>query len=346
MNTAGLDWDALERLRARFLAGATTCRGYWESEGDLAAYDATFAERIGWKWDAVLRRLAEQQWSPPPGALVDFGCGSGVAGRRVLGAFPGRFTVLHCVDRSPLAERFAAARAAGVSPSAAVRRGPPTQPGLPFTLVLSHVVNELDGAGRREVTSLVRRAAAVLWVEPGAKAEARALMEWRARILGEGRHHVVAPCTHRGACGLLAAGSERHWCHFFADPPKGLAMDGEWARFARRAGIDVRTTPYSYLVLDGAQPFGSEMVEDVERVIGSVRSLKAEVRFMSCGSEGVRELRLQRRTDAGLAAYLAETRETPRMVWQSASGEVIRGEGLGGDGESNGRAPKDGEKTY
>ena len=28
---------------------------YWESEAELASYDLTYGERIGWKWDQVLR---------------------------------------------------------------------------------------------------------------------------------------------------------------------------------------------------------------------------------------------------------------------------------------------------
>ncbi|MFO1053705.1 MAG: hypothetical protein U1F36_15935 [Planctomycetota bacterium] len=51
----------LERLRALFLddeRGAMSLADYWRDDGDLAAYDSVLAERIGWKWDAVLDECA------------------------------------------------------------------------------------------------------------------------------------------------------------------------------------------------------------------------------------------------------------------------------------------------
>ena len=54
-----LDWTALDRLRAAFLSDASArATPYWQTHDTLAAYDATYAERIGWKWDALLRELA------------------------------------------------------------------------------------------------------------------------------------------------------------------------------------------------------------------------------------------------------------------------------------------------
>ena len=52
-----LDWAALERLRAGFLAGDGAAGAYWQSAADVAAYDLTFAQRIAWKWEAVLAEL-------------------------------------------------------------------------------------------------------------------------------------------------------------------------------------------------------------------------------------------------------------------------------------------------
>src|SRR6266498_988576 len=81
-----LDWAALDRLRETFLAGRPTGAAYWQSMGDLANYDFTYAQRIGWKWDAVLRELQCRGWLPPAAPLLDWGCGSGVASRCVLDA--------------------------------------------------------------------------------------------------------------------------------------------------------------------------------------------------------------------------------------------------------------------
>ena len=57
MNWTALDWKTLDRLREGFLSGSAAKGPYWKSRDDLAHYDATYAERIGWKWDAVLAEL-------------------------------------------------------------------------------------------------------------------------------------------------------------------------------------------------------------------------------------------------------------------------------------------------
>ena len=62
-----LDWAALDRLRDSFLAGKPAGASYWTSRMDLENYDFAFAQRIGWKWDAVLRELKLRGWTPPRG---------------------------------------------------------------------------------------------------------------------------------------------------------------------------------------------------------------------------------------------------------------------------------------
>ena len=87
MSWDGVDWKALERLRGLFLQGGACSTDYWCDERDLASYDATFAQRIGWKWDYVLAELRRRGWTPPRGTLLDWGCGSGIAGRAFLDHF-------------------------------------------------------------------------------------------------------------------------------------------------------------------------------------------------------------------------------------------------------------------
>src|SRR4051812_4508454 len=103
----------LRRLRARFLDGPAHGGDYWRSENELVIYDATFAERIGWKWDAVLGELTARGWAPGAKYVLDWGCGSGVASRRVAEHWPEQFQTLALHDRSPLAMRFAAGRLGG-----------------------------------------------------------------------------------------------------------------------------------------------------------------------------------------------------------------------------------------
>src|ERR1041384_3502994 len=60
MNWEQIDWSALERLRNAFLEGSAGKQDYWRSASDLASYDETFAQRIGWKWDYVLNELTRR----------------------------------------------------------------------------------------------------------------------------------------------------------------------------------------------------------------------------------------------------------------------------------------------
>ncbi|HEY9250807.1 MAG TPA: small ribosomal subunit Rsm22 family protein, partial [Rariglobus sp.] len=181
MNWEQLDWTALDRLREGFLNGGAADGPYWRSASDLANYDLTYGERIGWKWDAVLRELAARSWRPPASArtLLDWGCGSGIAGRRVAAAFgPENFDGLRVGDHSPLAREFAARRAREAFPSLAVTEA--DDAGGPVgLLVISHVLNELPPGALQALLDLVARADAVLWVEPGTHAVSRRLVELR-----------------------------------------------------------------------------------------------------------------------------------------------------------------------
>src|SRR5258705_4326271 len=130
-----LDWAALDRLRNTFLAGEPAGANYWMSRSDLENYDFTFAQRIAWKWDAVLCELRLRGWTPPSDRLLDWGCGSGIAGRQVVEFFgPERFTSLRVFDRSRLAIEFAFGRAQRTLPSiltAPFLDGPERRPHVP-----------------------------------------------------------------------------------------------------------------------------------------------------------------------------------------------------------------------
>src|ERR1019366_7911954 len=174
-----LDWPALDRLRAGFLENATADGPYWKSISGLASYDFTFCERIGWKWDHVLRELKLRQWTPAARSVFGWGCGRGVAARRVISFFgTERFDSLSVWDHSPAACDFAADAASQAFPMLRVAQA---TPGLLASdepiglLVISHVLNELAPAALDRLRSLVARADSVLWVEPGTCAVSRAL---------------------------------------------------------------------------------------------------------------------------------------------------------------------------
>lgn len=318
MNWDRLDWSALDRLRAGFLSGSAAAGPYWQSPSDLAAYDLTYAERIGWKWDALLRELSLRRWSPPAGTtLIDWGCGSGVAGRRVLSTFgPAHFKELLVWDHSEHARDFASAKARESFPALAVTALSTFDASTcdtlpPFTLVLSHVLNELSADQRTRLLSLVSRAQAVIWIEPGTHADSRALTTVRDQ-LRDGSFHIVAPCTHREACPLFQAANERHWCHFFAPPPAGVQNDSDWVRFAQRAGIDLRSQAYSCLVLE-TSPLSRHSPQDGggARLLGRAEVFKPYARFLACDASGLHELELPKRVDPALIKRLDKNPPVP-----------------------------------
>jgi hypothetical protein len=323
-----LDWTALDRLRAAFLSDASArATPYWQTHDTLAAYDATYAERIGWKWDALLRELAARVWTPPAGTvLVDWGCGSGVACRRVLAAFgPAHFSGLHLHDHAPEALAFSAARVREVYPSLPLLDSPGFRlSAAPFTLVVSHVLNELPPEARATLLDLAARAAAVLWVEPGTHADSRALATVRDEF--RNTHRLVAPCTHCEACPLFAEANARDWCHFFAAPPPGVQNDAAWVRFSHRAGIDLRSQAFSCLVLDRATmpalppvPAGTQAA----RVLGRPEVFKPYARLLACAADGLHFLELSKRTDPTLVKRLAKNPPLPLYALSRDGSKVI-----------------------
>ena len=304
----------LERLRARFLSPDTRAGDYWRSEEDLALYDSTFGERIGWKWDGVLSELISRGWQPRSRRLVDWGCGSGVASRRVLEAWPGHFTSLAVVDRSPLAMRYVCSRA-GQTPIS-------TDAGfIGATVVLSHVLNELSPEELKRLVRALASAEEVIWVEAGAHEESRRLVtEAREPLLAGGEFYPVAPCTHARTCGLLTARNERHWCHSFGRAPSEAFQDARWAEFSSALGIDLRSLPYSFLTLARA---GTPGPAGASRVLGHPREYKGFAKVLSCHAVGVGELMIQKRDAPELYRRLREGERPPVYGWQLKGERIV-----------------------
>jgi len=325
MNWTELDWAALDRHREDFLQGRAGQGPYWESTEDLESYDLTFGERIGWKWDAVLAELRGRGWQPPPGPVLDWGCGSGVAGRRVLAGFgPGRLAPLLLWDHSPLAvdyARAAAAKAFPQLPVQAVTAGYLAGDEPVGVRVVSHVLNELTEPALAALLALARRSRAVLWTEPGTHAASRAL--GRVREALRDPFGLVAPCTHQGPCPVRAAGQERHWCHFFAAPPPLIFADPNWVRFGQRAGIDLRSLPYSFLALDRRS---SASTPGISRVIGRPETFKPYVRLLNCDDRGLAEIEVMKRAAPALYKELDRTRRPLVYRWVREGPRVTGGE--------------------
>jgi hypothetical protein len=322
-----LDWTSLDRHREQFLGGKACDGPYWTSAEDLASYDLTFGERIGWKWDAVLEELRIRGWTPRGGSVLDWGCGSGIAGRRVVGKFgPEGFDSLNVWDHSPIATDFAHDRARsefpGLSVAAAtvgyLRSSEPI--GL---LVISHVLNELPPPALDEVRGLIARSRAVIWTEPGSRETSRMLGSLRDSC-GNG-FRVIAPCTHSGSCPILGTGNERHWCHHFAAPPSRIFSDSNWVKFGRRAGIDLRSLPYSFIALDRDWTGDAS---GLSRVIGRPEQFKPYVRLLNCDEGGLSELTVLKRDNAALFKELGREKRPLVYRWAREGVRIKSGSGL------------------
>jgi hypothetical protein len=321
-----LDWSALDRLREKFLRGTAADGPYWESPADLVSYDFTYAERIGWKWDQVLRELRLRGWHPTSRAILDWGCGSGIAARRVISFFGAEsFDTLAVWDHSPLACDFAAEAVQRAFPKLRVDHTTPgflasTEPlGL---LLLSHVITELTAEQLTTLSSLIARADAVLWVEPGTHDASRKLGALRETLRTNFR--LVAPCTHASACPMFAPENARHWCHHFAPPPPEIFGDSNWVKFGQRAGIDLRSLPYCFLALDRRAP--ATIPDGLSRVIGRPEHFKPYARLLNCDITGLAELELPKRADPALLKQLERTKAPLLYRWRHDGAKITAGE--------------------
>jgi hypothetical protein len=347
-----IDWSVLERLRVGFLSGGAATGPYWRSPEDLGNYDFTYGARIGWKWDQVLRELRLRGWHPRGRTVLDWGCGSGVASRRVISFFGAdAFDSLTVWDHSPVACDFAATEAQRTFPNLRVSEATPSfftagteRIGL---LIISHVLNELSTEARDALRLLIIRADAVLWVEPGTHDVSRQLGGFREQLRGSG-FRVVAPCTHENECPMFALGRDRDWCHFFAPPPSEIFADSNWVKFGQRAGIDLRSLPYAFLALDRTQAPASVSAaddkgdsvtaaasepplfpSDFSRVIGRVEHFKPYARWLNCDATGLAELELPKRADPSLFKELERTKAPLVYRWRREGAKVLGGEAVG-----------------
>ncbi|MBL8725420.1 MAG: hypothetical protein JNK49_15365 [Planctomycetes bacterium] len=299
----------LQRLRGIFLDDdlARAARtDYWRDDADLAAYARMLAPRIGWKWQAALAESRARGWRRTDQAVVlDYGCGTGIAGRCYTAAF-GAGTVL-CHDRSPRAMAFAAAALRQAAPGTAVHPASDVGAVRPDVLLVSHVLGELDADGERQLAALLERSAQVLWVEPGNRQCSRRLSGVRERL--RGTWHILAPCPHPGACPALASADD--WCHFFAPPPPEVFTDGDWVRAARELGIDQRALPYAFLAATRTAPSSAA---PPHRVLGRPEVDAHQARVRLCTATGVQHATVQKRSAPALWRQLKKDPATVRNL--------------------------------
>ncbi len=306
MQETDINWETLDRLRTRFLDSANNASVYWQSEDDLAHYHATFAARIGWKWDSALELATQAGFQPQARKVFDWGCGSGIATLRLIERFGvDAFDEIQLWDHSALACRFAQKMIREAYPALTVEIAPAPTSNSPIpndTIVLvSHALNELGYEAQQALADQLRPAAQILYVEPGDHTASRKLIAQREALRGD--FQIAAPCTQCETCPMLAEENQRHWCHFFGKPPIEAFTDGFWARFAQNMEIDLRSLPYSFLVLQkkvGAPSLANALPPNASRLIGRPRQFKGYTRLLSCDTAGLRDLELQKRDDKQL----------------------------------------------
>ena len=101
--------------------------------------------------------------------------------------------------------------------------------------------------------------------------------------------------------------------------------DSYWVRFAQRAGIDLRSLPYSFLVLERKglrEPVPGLLSDGYSRIIGAPRFYKGYAKIFSCQSDSVRDLTLQKRDAPDLFKALKEHNAAGIYRWQSAKGRI------------------------
>jgi hypothetical protein len=218
-----------------------------------------------------------------PLRVLDVGAGVGASALGATMALERLGHAIACVhaadeDRDALAmlERvWASARDEGLLPARSAITTRPGRADAPASLrdvagagwdvilvsnVLTEVLREEDrrAAGPRDeaaraariaelVEGIVRHAplspdGALVLVEPATRDQARALQRAREELAARGLT-VFAPCTHAGACPMLAR--ERDWCH------EDLEVDlPPWLRdIARGAGLRYQGLTYAYLTV-------------------------------------------------------------------------------------------------
>lgn len=312
-----MDWNRLRELREIFIGERSEPGDYWDSWETLDHYDRTFAQRIGWKWDYVLRELAQVGWTPESGAPVcDWGCGSGIAGRCFFNAFDSNGDgEIYFSDRSRMAEDFSIMRLRDIYDEIQIGRGVPEEKSF---ILISHVGTEISPEELEGIIEMIRtRASGFIWVEPGAYATGRLLSKVHDDMLGE--FHPWAPCTTRESCPVLSGERWDDWCHQFAPPPREIFQDSFWSHFSKEMNVDLRSLPVSFLCMD-RRPAPDQI--DYARMIGRPKIQKFQATMHACHKGCYKNLRIPKRHLPQLFKYFKKGKIDGRIHIEESGEEV------------------------
>ena len=107
--------------------------------------------------------------------------------------------------------------------------------------------------------------------------------------------------------------------------------DSNWVRFAQRAGIDLRSLPYSFLVLERKglrEPVPGLLADGWARVLGTPRVYKGFAKVLSCQSDDVRELEMQKRAAPQVFKAFKSGAASPLWRWALEGPRITRPESL------------------
>ena len=154
-------------------------------------------ERIGWKWEAVLSRLAQKIELKSNLKVRDWGCGSGIASRKFFEHFKDHISEIIPEDRSRKAVDFANKRLKEIGYSKIEAESEKA-------MLISHVLTELSDSQKEKLVSEVKDSSFFVWIEPGTKRESHTLINIRENLKDE--FDFILPCPHQNSCPLKKLG--------------------------------------------------------------------------------------------------------------------------------------------
>ena len=298
------DWELLNQIRQGYLV--QKAYSSWKSERHLELYDQFFGKRIADKWSTVLELLKTSpawdsfvEWSGQENLHIrDWGCGTARASRELLKFFakenianPKFF--LDDIDKRAVAWSQKSILQTFGAETLIEKKDFDHEKSM---LLVSHVINELDSISKAKLVSGARLSPWLIWIENGTKDTSKALGEVRDQL--KGTHQIVAPCAGSGACPALK--QKKHWCHFFADRSQEYFTESVWADFAEKLSIDLRSIPYSFLIMKSKKLDAFES-DQRPTVIGRPRIYKGYASTLVCNeSTELQDLRIEKKSNKEL----------------------------------------------